>query len=112
MTTDPAVTAVSEALLLTGSLPLDAGERAFAARVAVAAARPIIIAEALTDALHPEFGIEWREPDGVIWNAVDQARAEERERVARDVRKMRTTMIGGTVYLDANDVLAVIRGQA
>ncbi len=74
--------------------------------------RPIIEAEALTDALHPEFGTEWQEPDGVIWKAVDQARAEERERVARDVRKMRTTMIGGTVYLDANDVLAVIRGQA
>lgn len=32
--------------------------------------------EALADALHPEFGTEWREPDGIIWKAAQQARAE------------------------------------
>lgn len=31
-----------------------------------------IVSEALTDALHPEFGTEWREPDGVIYKAVMQ----------------------------------------
>ncbi len=32
--------------------------------------------EALTDALHPEFGYEWAEPDGVIWKATQQARKD------------------------------------
>lgn len=33
-------------------------------------------AEILTEALHPEFGTEWREPDGIIWQAVQQAKEE------------------------------------
>lgn len=28
------------------------------------------------DLLHPEFGTEWREPDGVIYKAVEAARQE------------------------------------
>jgi len=32
--------------------------------------------EALTGALHPEFGTEWREPDGVIYKAIEQAKRD------------------------------------
>lgn len=35
-----------------------------------------IVSDALTDALHPEFGTEWREPDGIIWKTVQEALAE------------------------------------
>lgn len=40
--------------------------------------------EALTGALHPEFGTERREPDGVIYKAVQEAVQAERERIARE----------------------------
>ena len=35
-----------------------------------------LVSQVLTDALHPEFGTEWREPDGVIYRAVRQARQD------------------------------------
>jgi hypothetical protein len=44
--------------------------------------------DALTGALHPEFGTEWREPDGVIWKAAQEAKAEawdEAVRTAHDL---------------------------
>lgn len=36
------------------------------------------VREELTNALHPEFGTEWREPDGIIYQAVQQALTERR----------------------------------
>lgn len=45
------------------------------------------IADAITDALHPEFGTEWQEPDGIIWKALAEREAEVRERIAAETRK-------------------------
>lgn len=38
-----------------------------------------LASELPTDMLHPEFGTEWREPDGVIWKAIqsEKARADK-----------------------------------
>jgi hypothetical protein len=35
-----------------------------------------IVQDQLTSVLHPEFGTEWREPDGIIYKAVQQAKAD------------------------------------
>lgn len=43
------------------------------------------VQEELTGALHPEFGTEWREPDGVIYRAVQEAVQAERERIALEI---------------------------
>ena len=43
-----------------------------------------IVQEEVTGLLHPEFGTEWREPDGVIWQAIQQAKAEALESAAED----------------------------
>ena len=63
---DAATEAAAEALLRTGSLPLDDGERAFAAEVAVAAARPIIEAE-VRERIAAE--IEAQEHESYCWTA-------------------------------------------
>ena len=34
------------------------------------------VVDALTEAMHPEFGYEWHEPDGIIYRAVRDAKAE------------------------------------
>lgn len=35
-----------------------------------------VAGEVMSSALHPEFGTEWREPDGTIWKAIQQATAD------------------------------------
>lgn len=46
-----------------------------------------LVSEALTDCLHPEFGTEWREPDGSIWQAIEAARADARRQAGEDVAR-------------------------
>lgn len=67
---------------------------AYAMAPVVAAIRDGAKAEALAEALHPEFGYEWREPmptpsgemddGGVIWRAVQQAKAEALAAIERE----------------------------
>lgn len=45
--------------------------------------------ESLTGALHPEFGTEWREPNGIIWKAIQQVEAERDEARSRALSYLR-----------------------
>ena len=44
--------------------------------------------EALTDALHPEFGYIWREPDGMAYVAIKNAQREVLQEVLNEIYKM------------------------
>lgn len=44
--------------------------------------------EALTDALHPEFGYIWREPDGMAYVAIKNAQREVLQDVLHEIYKM------------------------
>lgn len=43
--------------------------------------------EALTDALHPEFGYIWREPDGIAYVAIKNARREVLQEVINMIER-------------------------
>lgn len=69
----------------------------YVASVAVDAAAPHLIPEiaqeALIGALHPEFGTEWREPDGVIWKAIHAVEVERDEALAQSERDLADALI-------------------
>ena len=69
--------------------------------------------EALVGALHPEFGTEWREPDGVIYKAVQQARADARREVLAEVERRVSDLRKYDEYAEgAAAAFRIVRGVA
>lgn len=85
---DPRVEAAAARLTRPGGWNLwPADARRIAADVV--ATVDALTAEAIVDALHPEFGTEWREPDGVIWQAVHAVELE-RDAALAEAERLRT----------------------
>ena len=57
--------------------------------VQVRATHGEVAEEVLTSALHPEFGYEWRKPDGRIWQALQQARLDAFAEAVKVVERRR-----------------------
>jgi hypothetical protein len=53
-----------------------------------------IVDDLIADMYHPEFGTEWREPDGSLWKITDEiekrAKAEEKRRIMRLISEQPT----------------------
>lgn len=66
------------------------------------------VADALVNALHPEFGTEWQE-GGILWNAI-HAVEEERDAALAEVERLRDELTAVTAQ--RNDERRLVRDYA
>lgn len=92
--TDPFVDALADAIEGSGHLPCHASEqvnRFNALGIAEALIPTVteIASELMVESYHPEFGTEWREPDGSLYKILNEVenrvKYEERLRIARNL---------------------------
>lgn len=62
--------------------------------------------EALTNALHPEFGYEWREPEGVIYKTIRDTEIRTLEEAARTLERRAASknLEGGCSFVIAQEL--------